>query len=48
MNKKILCLSHLDFIQHSAILHLASLEEMIAQPLLKKTTVATDAIKDRN
>ena len=36
MNKKILCLGHLDFIQHSNILHLASLEEMIAQPLLKR------------
>ena len=35
-NKKILCLGHLDFIQHSNILHLASLEEMIAQPLLKR------------
>ena len=36
MNKKILCLGHLDFILHSNILHLASLEEMIAQPLLKR------------
>ena len=36
MNKKILCLGHLDSIQHSNILHLASLEEMIAQPLLKR------------
>ena len=36
MNKKILCLGHLDFIQHFNILHLASLEEMIAQPLLKR------------
>ncbi|ENW97266.1 hypothetical protein [Acinetobacter dispersus] len=35
-NKKILCLGQLDFIQHSNILHLASLEEMIAQPLLKR------------
>ncbi|USA45467.1 hypothetical protein NDN11_12150 [Acinetobacter sp. C26M] len=35
-NKKILCLGQLDFIQHSNILHLASLEEMIAQPVLKK------------
>lgn len=36
MNKKILCLGHLEFIQHSNMLHLASLEEMIAQPLLKR------------
>lgn len=36
LNKKILCLGQLDFIQHSNILHLASLEEMVAQPLLKK------------
>ncbi|EFF82047.1 hypothetical protein HMP0015_2492 [Acinetobacter haemolyticus ATCC 19194] len=35
-NKKILCLGQLDFIQHTNILHLASLEEMIAQPLLKR------------
>ena len=35
-NKKILCLGKLEFIQHSNILHLASLEEMISQPLLKK------------
>ncbi|MFV5594565.1 hypothetical protein [Acinetobacter junii] len=35
-NKKILCLGKLEFIQHSNILHLASLEEMITQPLLKK------------
>ncbi|RZF56007.1 hypothetical protein EXE30_03555 [Acinetobacter halotolerans] len=35
-NKKILCLGQLDFIQHANILHLASLEEMIAQPLLKR------------
>ncbi|EPG38420.1 hypothetical protein [Acinetobacter colistiniresistens] len=35
-NKKILCLGQLDFIQHSNILHLASLEEMLAQPVLKK------------
>ncbi|WP_043971590.1 MULTISPECIES: hypothetical protein [Acinetobacter] len=35
-NKKILCLGQLDFIQHSNILHLASLEEMLAQPLLKR------------
>lgn len=34
--KKILCLGQLDFIQHSNILHLASLEEMLAQPLLKR------------
>ena len=35
-SKKILCLGQLDFIQHSNILHLASLEEMLAQPLLKR------------
>ncbi|MGB5887852.1 MAG: hypothetical protein WBG77_14205 [Acinetobacter venetianus] len=35
-NKKILCLGQLDFLQHSNLLYLASLEEMIAQPLLKK------------
>lgn len=35
-SKKILCLGQLDFIQHSNILHLASLEEMLAQPVLKK------------
>ncbi|MEG0653298.1 MAG: hypothetical protein RR479_13930 [Acinetobacter sp.] len=35
-NKKILCLGQLEFIQHSNILHLASLEEMLAQPLLKR------------
>ncbi|ENW15515.1 hypothetical protein L313_0072 [Acinetobacter haemolyticus CIP 64.3 = MTCC 9819] len=35
-NKKILCLGQLDFIQHTNILHLASLEEMIVQPLLKR------------
>lgn len=35
-NKKILCLGKLEFIQYSNILHLASLEEMITQPLLKK------------
>ncbi|NKG33837.1 hypothetical protein [Acinetobacter junii] len=35
-NKKILCLGKLEFIQHSNILYLASLEEMITQPLLKK------------
>lgn len=34
--KKILCLGQLDFIQHSNILYLASLEEMLAQPLLKR------------
>lgn len=34
--KKILCLGQLDFIQHSNILHLASLEEMLTQPLLKR------------
>lgn len=35
-SKKILCLGQLDFIQHSNILHLASLDEMLAQPLLKR------------
>ncbi|MBC9228036.1 hypothetical protein HI850_001685 [bacterium SPL81] len=35
-SKKILCLGQLDFIQHSNILHLASLEGMLAQPVLKK------------
>ena len=35
-SKKILCLVQIDFIQHSNILHLASLEEMLAQPVLKK------------
>lgn len=35
-NKKILCLGQLEFIQHSNILRLASLEEMLAQPLLKR------------
>ncbi|MDO3665511.1 hypothetical protein [Acinetobacter higginsii] len=34
--RKILCLGQLDFIQHSNILHLASLEEMLAQPVLKR------------
>lgn len=34
--KKILCLGQLDFIQHANILYLASLEEMLAQPLLKR------------
>ena len=34
--KKILCLGQLDFIQHSNILYLASLEEMLAQPSLKR------------
>ena len=34
--KKILCLGELNFIQHSNIINLASLENMLAQPLLKK------------
>ena len=35
-NKKIFCLGQLSFIHHNNILHLASLEDMIAQPLLKR------------
>lgn len=35
-HKKILCLGQLNFIQHPNILTLASLDEMLAQPLLKK------------
>ena len=36
IQKKILCLGELNFIQHSNIINLASLENMLAQPLLKK------------
>lgn len=36
IQKKILCLGELNFIQHSNIINLASLEDMLAQPLLKK------------
>lgn len=35
-HKKLLCLGQVDFIQHASMLHLASLQDMIAQPLLKK------------
>lgn len=35
-DKKILCLGKLSFIQHPNILHLASIEEMLAQPILKR------------
>ncbi|MEF9957160.1 MAG: hypothetical protein RSA22_03780 [Acinetobacter sp.] len=36
IQKKILCLGELNFIQHSNIINLSSLEDMLAQPLLKK------------
>jgi len=36
LDKRILILGHLDFISHAQSMQLASLQEMIDQPLLKR------------